>query len=231
MNAETSSRSKHACFRSHFPAIKQIPTLALSLLLLAILFTGLSANEAFAHRLNVFAWEENGNIIVESNFGANRPARNANVTVRPAASSETILSGETDNAGRFAFPVPDNAAAGLVIVVNAGQGHQNSWEIMPLKQSATTHAPAISAANSQKEKSSVKTVTGPTAAEIRQIVREELAASRGPQNAPATDPGLKEIIGGLGWLIGLCGIFLWLRSRKNACEASRNPAENPKKPE
>lgn len=231
MSAETPDGSRYACFLSHIPGKKQIYTLAKSLLLLAVLITGLSAGEAFAHRINVFAWEDNGNIIVESNFGANRPARNAHVTVRPAASSETILTGETDNAGRFVFPVPENAAAGLVIVVNAGQGHQNSWEVMPLKQTAAAISPIIPHLGSQGEKASGKTQPGPTAAEIRQIVREELAASRGPQNSPATDPGLREIIGGIGWIIGLCGIFLWWRSRRKGCGALHNHAENPAKPE
>lgn len=190
---------------------------------LAILLPLLQAGAVFAHRLNVFAWEENGSVNVESNFGAKRPAKNASVTVQAADSNKTILTGVTDEQGRFVFQAPEKMASGLVIIVNAGQGHQNSWEIPPIK-SQPNPTPALQTTLSGKtppQNTPVIAQDCPTADEIRQIIREELGALRGQQFAPSeTDPGFSEIIGGIGWIIGLGGIFLWFRSRSRGKSGS-----------
>jgi hypothetical protein len=59
---------------------------------------------------------------------------------------------------------------------------------------------------------------------LRRIVREELERAlprfperdreRTPFLGQAEEPGLREILGGLGWIAGLAALFAWIRGRR-----------------
>lgn len=90
---------------------------------------------AQAHRLNVFAWLENDQIVVECNFGNNRPAIDAKITVLDKNTNQPLVNGTTDKTGHYAFPVPAVVREGhtLAIDVNAGDGHRSEW-VMPASE-------------------------------------------------------------------------------------------------
>lgn len=88
---------------------------------------------AFAHRVNVFAWPEAGKMVVESGFSGNNPARGADIAVSTTENGPVLLKGKTDEKGMFRFAVSRNwrIDQGLVVTVNAGEGHRNTWTIGP----------------------------------------------------------------------------------------------------
>lgn len=193
---------------------------------------------AQAHRLNVYAWLDNDKIIVDCNFGQNHPAKEAAVAVLDSMTRQTLLNGKTDERGQFSFTVPSviRQGHGLIIDVNAGQGHHNVWSMdaaeLYAAASLTAGFDKAAVAQQQNEQRELRTRPVPpvglampegpvTQEQIRQIVKECLEAQLAPLRqelaaSTITEPTIVEIIGGLGWIMGLVGIALYFKSRKNA---------------
>lgn len=208
---------------------------ALPFLLLLVL---LAPAGALAHRVNIFAWPDGDNILVECGFNRSSPVRGGLVTVYDAADGGELLRGRTDAQGRFAFPVPDamRRGHGLRIEVNAGEGHVNVWNMEAAEISGADALNAGSgAASGQADArpaaaspaSAGGTAAAPpgareqpvTAPEVRAIVTEALNTGLAPlrrELAALSDPGpgLRDIIGGLGWLMGLAGIACYVLARR-----------------
>lgn len=215
------------------------------------------ANSATAHKLHVFAWLENDNIIVECNFGNKKPAIDAPVTILDKDTNRALLQGTTDKTGHFTFPVPSVVHDGhtLAIVVNTGDGHRNEW-VMPaselyaasslttgfdqeatdmekqgMKPLAIPPAPVLAqmaepapvpgqmAETAPKVQTQQVKIPGPE--HLRMIIRDEMEQQLAPvrkalAQQASSGPSLTEIIGGLGWIVGIVGIaFFFLSRRKN----------------
>ncbi len=192
---------------------------------------------ASAHRLNVFAWLDNDRILVECNFGGKHPAANADVTVLDDTDQKELVKGKTDNQGQFSFPAPAVARQGhgLAISVNAGQGHKGEWTMSAseLYAAASLTAGFDSAAIKERHElaepdadsstpHAVPAMPGSqlTDAQMRSLLHSALEQHLAPirrqlAEQAAKGPGLEEIIGGIGWIMGLAGIFLYFKSRKN----------------
>lgn len=183
------------------------------------------ADAALAHRVNIFAWLEGDNVAVECSFRRNAPVRGGTVTVFDDTGAE-LLRGLTDADGRFFFPVPQAARRGhgLRIRINAGEGHQNEWRmeaaefsgLAPAVGTASATAPAPVPARTETQPEQPVSLTREELAAIvngaleRQLapLRRELAARN------EEGPRLQDIIGGLGWIMGLVGAGLYFARRR-----------------
>jgi nickel transport protein len=202
----------------------KIPALAVALLLLA-------ASSSFAHRVNIYAWLEGDSVQVRCAFSRSSPVRNGRITVYTATDGRELLSGVTDGEGVFRFPVPERAKeSGLRIRINAGEGHENEWRMEALEFAARGNAPAGSEAvvpsprrdggdhiTAKTREPAAREPASPQ--EVRRIVSELMEANLAPLRRDLAalanpEPGLREIVGGLGWLVGLAGFVLYLRSRR-----------------
>lgn len=205
--------------------------------------------QAAAHRLNVFAWLDNDQILVECNFGDKHPAVNAQVNVTDDATKQSLLHGTTNGNGNFAFPVPEviRQGHGLLITVNAGQGHVGQWTMdaselyAAASLTAGFDAAAIENRQQQHENIRLREATTQVAPEMmpqpaaggnvglpttqmsqedmRAIIHGALEQHLSPIHRQlaaqsAKGPTIAEIIGGIGWIIGLVGIALYFKSRK-----------------
>lgn len=209
-------------------ATRFVRPLLFGLLLLAL------PGPARAHRVNVFAYVEGGSVHVEAYFQRSAPARDSAVEVSNAATGEVYLRGRTDDEGRFAFPVPEQARvdrADLGIRVNAGEGHQNSWTVKALEYlpapsspppAASSSAP-VSIAPAAKAKPQAtpaqasKTEAGacPPPQDLTPIVEAAVERKIAPLRELLRDsrePGLKEIASGMGYLLGIAGLLAYARS-------------------
>jgi nickel transport protein len=81
---------------------------------------------ADAHRVNVFAWVEEDTVYVESKFKNGRQVKAGKITVFDSKGS-AILTGTTDENGKFSFKAPHKTR--LKIVLDAGAGHRAEWTI------------------------------------------------------------------------------------------------------
>ena len=92
------------------------------LLLAIILFPA----AVLAHKVNIFAYVEDGIIYSESYFPDGRPVDNGEVLVFDSA-DQLLLKGQTDKQGMFQFAVPKKED--LMLEINAGMGHKNKFKL------------------------------------------------------------------------------------------------------
>ena len=202
------------------PAAALVPLLLLSALLLPA--------PAQAHRVNIFAWLEGDSVMVECGFNRSSPVKNGLVTVFDVTDGKELLRGHTDDNGRFSFPVPAAARAGhgLRIQIAAGEGHQNDWTMDASEFSgaaAPTASPLekVDGADRPQGAADSATAAAPSATpdEVRAIVNAALDAKLGPIRRDLAaqvnaGPSLRDIIGGIGWILGLAGIGLYFKGRR-----------------
>ena len=176
---------------------------------------------ALAHRVNIFAWAENGQIRTESKFQGGNTVSQGTVEVLDAASGKQLLSGTTDGEGRFAFPIPEAARAGkltLRLVVKAGEGHQGQWELPPADYLVEGTAPAAAAETPAVQPAGSVAAPAPVAApatapvDLDKLVNQAVEARVAPlrrQLAELSEPGpsLAGVLGGLGFLLGLAALY------------------------
>ena len=191
-------------------------------LTLAIIFF---CNSVSAHRVSIFAWVEGDTVYTESKFSGGKKVRNAEVVVFDEADNE-LVEGRTDEDGRFSFKVPRKT--GLKVVLKASMGHLAEWTI-PMEDFDQPAVPSEGITEKQPEKSAkplkigIKNETDgvfpPTQPEIERLIELALDRKLAPVIKMLVDlqdrsPGMREVIGGLGYIIGLVGVALYLANRK-----------------
>ena len=89
-----------------------------------VVLLGLHAGQAWAHKVNVFAYVEGGKVYTESYFPDGRKVESGAIEVRDASGAK-LLEGKTDSQGLFSFPLPKKED--LTITLDATMGHKNSF--------------------------------------------------------------------------------------------------------
>jgi nickel transport protein len=202
-------------------------------LLFIILFIPIMCRPGFAHKIRIFAWQDGENIITESMFSRGRPALNATISVIEIGTGKELLSGTTDAEGLFSFPIPQNDSKELKIIVDAGDGHKNSWNFtledsapndknsspLQLKTPADRQVP-----NPQiSEEGTVNTLQTISTSELTRIIETALDKKLASINRTLAEnseksPALQDILGGIGYILGLAGIAAYMQSLKNKKE-------------
>jgi nickel transport protein len=103
--------------------VKGLKRVGSSLALLVLLL--LVAAPAMAHKVNIFAYVENGTVYTESYFPDGKAVEDGSIEVLDGAGKK-LLEGKSDKDGRFSFPLPGKKE-NLTIVINATMGHKNSF--------------------------------------------------------------------------------------------------------
>jgi len=140
----------------------------------------------------------------------------------------TVLAqGRTDDKGEFSFEVAQ--PADLKIVLDAGSGHRAECSLKVEELSADLPAAAGQAAGPRTQADAQKRVppsdvkADPQGVAldqrtleqiVRSVVQEEMLALRGDlQAAEDRGPGITEIVGGIGYIVGIMGVVMYVRSR------------------
>lgn len=197
---------------------------------LLTLFTALllSSPQAFAHKLNMFAYVEGNEIFAEGYFTDGKKAKNSKVTVYDPDNSE-LLQGTTDVDGQFVFAIPKQSD--LRITVNAGMGHQAEYvllkdELSEESDSATAvSTPAASPVAAVP--GATETPDGPlspvTAVSLdNTALRVEVERAVGKAIKPLmrelsemrAEKSFADIVGGIGFIFGLLGIAMYFKARR-----------------
>lgn len=167
--------------------------------------------QAKAHKIHVFAWVSGNSVTVESGFSGNRPLVKGTVTVKNAQTDALLLQGTGNSKGVFTFEIPaavKEKAADMLITVSGGEGHQSEW-LVPASEYLTE---AITATIPQQ-----RTLNNEELEQIlKRILEEELAPiKRSLAKASEAKPGFRDIMGGIGYFLGLAGLVAWLKNRKS----------------
>lgn len=213
---------------------------ALSFLVFSLLCT---SSPALAHRVHLFAYVQQGEIMVDSRFSRAKPVQHGKIAVFEAKSGKLLLQGISDTQGASRFTIPPELLkkpVDLRLVLKAGEGHQAEWivpaaELNPQASQVPAEKAAVPSAAAEAETtaptlapaaaSTVDTSTpiAISAQELEAIINRALDARLQPLQAmlaaeQAKGPGLTEIIGGIGWIIGIFALIFVLKSRKKADE-------------
>lgn len=186
-------------------------------------FSFFAAPQAFAHKVNLFAYVEANEVYVEGYFVDGKAAQNSNIQVQ-GPNGDVLLEGITDELGQFRFPVPQHTD--LKIIVNAGMGHQADFLI---SESELNDAELV---ETVAPKSSVIEATGPQSpsltnistatnhsdldAVVRKAVNEAIKPLVRELSAAQQKASLSGIVGGVGYIIGFLGLFAFFKARQMA---------------
>ncbi|MBQ4492762.1 MAG: hypothetical protein II967_05665 [Deltaproteobacteria bacterium] len=196
--------------------------------LLFCLMLLMTASPVSAHRVHLYAFVEGGEIVADCRFSKKSPAQNARVEVLDAASGKVLVSGQSDARGAARLAIPPELAAhpdDVLVVLNAGEGHRAEWRLdaTDLRRGLAGAPSAVSSsvrpgqteaagqgAGMAVQSSGTSRCISPEELEAR--LREERARFEAERNAEG--PGLTEIVGGIGWIIGIFSVLFALNNRR-----------------
>jgi nickel transport protein len=157
-------------------------------------FSAFPVAEASAHAVFIHARPDGERICTESWFSKKSTVRGGEVRMEDARGG-LLASAVTDEAGTACFPVPEGVGD-LRFIVLAGQGHRAEFELPVLRENIAPEPP--------------ETFRPPDAA------GNKTTYGAVPPPAGGGGPGVRDIIGGAGWLVGLAGIGAFVASRRKS---------------
>lgn len=195
-----------------------------------------SSTSGWAHKVNVFAYVEGETVVVEGYFSGKVKAQNSVVEVLDS-DGKKILEGKTDETGMWRFKLADLPPINgdIKIVLEGGMGHKADFTLSQadlLGSTQKTSAP-------QPKNEETKIAGPPLAAEqpsvqvqdpalLKKVVEDavdqkiqplvKMLANQQKMLMEQKDKGptITEIIGGVGWILGIVGVagYFMGRSRK-----------------
>lgn len=197
--------------------IKPLYLLTMATLLVMVLVT-----PAVAHNVQVFAYLDGQTIRGEATIGGGKKAKNADILILDPDDKTILARTKTDADGSFSMAVNETGrqqTGPLLVVLEAGPGHQAEWLLQTIAAESAadnrqlTKIPPPDARNQE-------TIAPPMDADelrrlIGEVVEEKLAPVKQMIAQQQTSaPGLRDIFGGLGFIIGIGGIIAYTVSRK-----------------
>lgn len=196
-----------------------------------------TASPGWAHRVIIFAWVEGQTIHTESKFVPGDTVNAGQVQVLDNKTGRVLLTGQTDDQGRFSFPIPPEAIKermDLKIVLDAGMGHEAEWLLRAkhyLPEAAASKTPPVKPAaptpgesSSQPPSSEARGVPGAHPEVLdRQVLEQVVDQALERKLAPIKEmlaasqvhrPSLTDIIGGLGYILGIWGLIAYFKSKR-----------------
>jgi nickel transport protein len=190
---------------------------------------------AYAHKVNIYAYAEDGMVHSESYFVDGTKCKNSVLEVFDEKDRTKLLEGKTDEEGKFSFKIPK--ATSLKLVLHASMGHQNEFtigedevrEAMGVKQSPkspSVKVPSKSEGSApmktqKKETAEISELKGISESEIEAIVESAVDKKLQPVmrmlvklQESSGKPGFTEIIGGIGYIIGILGIVAYFKAKR-----------------
>ena len=188
---------------------------------------------AEAHKVTVFAWVEGDAVYVESKFSGGRKPKGAPINIYNLQ-GDLLLQGITDAAGKYRFKAPHRE--GLKIELQAAMGHRAEWTLTAEDfESENSHAEKFSSPSvaiqatgpsthkqkeTQNDQDAVTLETGPilSSAKMQAMIETTIDRKLEPIRKMLIDsqqkgPSATDILGGLGYIIGLLGIAAYFKYR------------------
>ena len=196
----------------------------LTVMALGILMASPLVSQAWAHKVNVFAWAEGDTVFVEGYYPGGKKSQNSLVEIFNPAGTK-LLEGRTNNKGEFSFKVPEKTD--LKIVLTASMGHKNYFTFSASDSEGDVSLPA-----SVPERKHTHNVgkSVPVSTDIHQletIINEALDRKLGPvikliRDSRRQRPSITEIIGGIGYIFGLVGVAVYFSNRRKKERGQRS---------
>ncbi len=172
----------------------------------------------FAHKVNIFAYVEGGKIYTESYFNDGKKCVDSKIEVFDNQENK-LLEGLTDEEGIFCFEAPpeDVINGDLKLVLTASMGHRAEYTI------PANELRGVAGLTQEKSEESVSKVSPEISSfdlkEIQSLIEVALDEKLKPmmreiKKSQEDRISPTEIIGGIGYIIGIFGIIAYFLSRK-----------------
>jgi nickel transport protein len=202
----------------------------------AILLLAGMGGDALAHKLQVFAFAEGNRILGSTYFAGGGVASGARIEVRDLGGS-LLAELVPDREGTFVYVAQD--PIDHLILAITGDGHRAEWLIAAdelfadfaavqepeLSGVAQRHAGDQAIHDAPAETELIESTAGSAQpldpaleAAIERAVARQVRPLREQLIAAEDRIRLQDILGGLGYILGLTGIALWWRSRHRPAE-------------
>jgi nickel transport protein len=188
------------------------------------------APESWAHKANVFAYVEGDRIVTEGYFSGKAKAVECAVEILDVDGSK-IHEGKTDANGVYGVKIADlpRISGDLKIVLRTGDGHKAEYtlkgEDLTGSAVAAGQSERTQAIDAQKERVAAplqvqdsnqlrKSLDEIIDAKIQPLMK--MLAGQQRLLAEQKDRGVRliDIIGGIGWIFGLVGVWAYFKGRK-----------------
>ena len=172
----------------------------------------------FAHKVNIFAYVEGDKVYTESYFNDGKKCVDSKIEVFDNQGNK-LLEGLTDEEGMFSFEIPseDVIDGDLKVVLTASMGHRAEY-IIPanelrgvtglIKERSEESIPDVSPEISSLDLKEIQSLVGDALDKKLEPIMREIKKSKTDKISPT------EIIGGIGYIIGIFGIIAYFLSRK-----------------
>ena len=170
----------------------------------------------YAHRVHLFAWVQGDRVHTDSTFPTKKKVVGGMVRVYDPSGAK-LLEGKTDEKGAFSFKIPKRTD--LRIVLETSMGHRTEFLLpaeeikdmkeKPLLTDKIKDGDHVSPATLQEDMEQIRKIMEEVIdSRLRPITGKlaRLEKERGPR--------LTDIIGGIGYILGLMGLVLYFKSRR-----------------
>jgi nickel transport protein len=194
---------------------RRIPALLLALAWLTL--------PAHAHKLSIFAYADGMTVRGEVYYTPGGPVKQGAITVF-GPGGDTLHTLETDGEGVFAFEAGD--AVDHRIVCETADGHQTEFTLKAVElrgpapdtatpePAAVAEAPVAAPAEAPTEAPAPPPAVTELDARIAEAVRREVVPLREALDAQARDTRLRDVLGGIGYIVGFAGLLALVKSRR-----------------
>ncbi len=173
---------------------------------------------AMAHKVNMFAYVEGGQIFLEGYFADGKKALNSEVKLFDAQ-DKLLWQGRTNAQGEATIPLP--AADGdLRITLNASMGHKAEYILTADEIRGEEDGSAVAATSAVSENEATSSEAAPAIdnRQLKRIVRREVGEAIKPLVRGLSElkerRGISDIVGGIGIIAGLLGAWFFVQARK-----------------
>lgn len=184
----------------------------IKLLLLLLVFTSL----VLAHKVNIFAYRQKGQVSGESYFADGSPCKKCKIEVYNNKGLK-IAETQTDESGKFVLATEERGE--LKVVVDVGEGHRAEHKLEAL--SFEKKSENLSSSQEKKEKksssleefSTLKQAVEESMDNKLQMFKVELLSE---VKREISKVYIRDIIGGIGYIFGVWGLIAILKNRKKS---------------
>ncbi|HER25412.1 MAG TPA: hypothetical protein ENO17_10245 [Candidatus Atribacteria bacterium] len=193
--------------------------LILILIFLIIMMADISS---FAHKVNIFAYVEADKVITESYFNDGKKCMDSKIEVLDSKGNK-LLEGLTDGEGMFSFKVPSEGSLSgdLILILTASMGHRAEY-IIPVNELGGDVAGLAKEKSEELAPNIFTEVSSFGLKEIQSLIEDTLDKKLEPimreiikiEKSKTDSISPPEIVGGIGYIIGIFGIIAYFLSRK-----------------
>lgn len=177
----------------------------------------LTAFPAWAHKVSVFGYVENGWLLGEGYFPGGGKAKASKVELLDQK-GRVLATTKTDNKGAFKMELP-KAKGPLKLVISAGMGHKGQYVLtaQDLGQGQAGEHQAPEALTSQSDVQGGQIDQAMLQAAIEKALDQKLAPLKAQIAKLQAERaiGVADVLGGLGYILGLLGLAAYMKNRKH----------------